>query len=46
MFYYKIYFIKSDLMNRSTDECSTACAKFTNYKPNTNKLTIQQNKSH
>ena len=43
-------FIKSDLRNRLTDECSVACTllKVTNYKPNINELasTIQQQKSH
>lgn len=43
-------FIKSDLRNRLTDECSAACTllKVTNYKPNINKLasSVQQQKSH
>lgn len=43
-------FIKSDLKNRLTNECSAACIllKVTNYKPNINQLasSIQQQKSH
>ena len=43
-------FIKSDLRNRLTDECSAACTllKVTNYKPNINELasSVQQQKSH
>jgi len=43
-------FIKSDLRNRLTDECSAACTllKVTNYKPNINELasSVQQHKSY
>jgi hypothetical protein len=46
----EINFIKSDLRNRLTDECSVTCTllKVTNYTPNINELasSIQQKNSH
>ncbi|VVC24465.1 Ribonuclease H-like domain [Cinara cedri] len=46
----EINFIKPDLRNELTNECSVACTllKVTNYKPNINELasSVQQQKSH